>query len=511
MNAGAAFGPWLLDEQLGSGGMGEVWLATHRVLERRIAVKILAPELTSDPRFRERFIAEAKVQGRLSHPHIAQIQDFLEENGRFAILMEWVPGGTLADAIDRAGGPLPIEQTLKWAGQALEALDYAHQHGVIHRDVKPTNLMVDAARDIKVADFGIAVAMGARRMTTTGRAVGTPQYMSPEQIVRPQSVDHRTDVYSMGVVLYEMLAGQVPFDADTDYTLLKLQVEAPPPPLRNLNPLVPEWLEAVVLQCLAKSPDDRFAGCASVAAALRARPPAARAAADRSRVSTEAIEQAATCAEKPVVMSPVQRAQPTAPPQSRRRLVVAACGVAAIALMLAWWWARRGQWDVVAFSPPPAAATKQIPAPPSPAPPTAPAGNPPAQPAAAPADRELSSLRNSVVRAIRAREWARVGPLIGSLLEKFPTDAEALEWRRLLSQDRKSDLLTKLNPPRVEPNAAELAKAGQLLEQGDYPAAIASFQRVLASDPRNARARDGLKQAKDAKEAEDRVFGGGRQ
>jgi len=242
METGVAFGPWLLDEQLGVGGMGEVWRATHRVLGRRIAVKILAPELTRDPRFRERFVAGAQVQARLSHPHITQIQDFIEEDGRFAILMEWIPGGTVADAIARARGPLPVDQTLKWAGQSLAALDFAHQHGVIHRDVKPSNLMLDAAGEIKVTDFGIAVAMGARRMTTTGKTVGTPQYMSPEQIVRPQSVDHRTDVYSMGVVLYEMLAGQVPFDADTDFTLQRLHVEAPPPSLRHANPSVPEWL-----------------------------------------------------------------------------------------------------------------------------------------------------------------------------------------------------------------------------------------------------------------------------
>ena len=265
-----AFGPWLLDEQLGVGGMGEVWRATHRVLGRRIAVKILAAELTRDPRFRDRFVAEAQVQAGLSHSHIAKIQDFIEEDGLFAILMEWIPGGTVADAIERVRGPLPIEQTLQWAGQALEGLDYAHRHGVIHRDVKPSNLMIDGAGNIKVTDFGIAVAVGVRRMTTTGRAIGTPHYMSPEQILRPQSVDHRTDVYSMGVVLYEMLTGRVPFDADTDYSLQRLHIEAPPPSLRSLNPLVPEWLEAVALRCLAKVPDDRFAGCASVAAALNA-------------------------------------------------------------------------------------------------------------------------------------------------------------------------------------------------------------------------------------------------
>jgi len=236
METGAAFGPWVLDKKVGAGGMGEVWSATHRVLGRRIAVKILAPELTREAKFRERFVSEARVQALLFHPHIAQIQDFVEENGRFAILMEWIPGGTLADALDRPEGPLPIELTLKWAGQALEALDYAHLRGVIHRDVKPANLMLDESGNIKVTDFGLAVAIGATRMTTAGKVVGTPRYMSPEQILRPQSVDRRTDVYSMGVVLYEMLAGRAPFDADSDYLVQRLHIEAPPTPQRFKMP-----------------------------------------------------------------------------------------------------------------------------------------------------------------------------------------------------------------------------------------------------------------------------------
>jgi len=447
METGAAFGPWLLDKRLGVGGMGEVWLATHRVLGTQIAVKVLAPELTRDPRFRERFISEAKVQARLSHPHIAHIQDFLEEGGRFAILMELIPGGTVADAIDRAGGPLPIVQTLKWAGQALEALDYAHRHGVIHRDVKPANLMLDGAGDIKVTDFGIAIALGVGRMTTTGRSIGTPQYMSPEQIMRPQSVDHRTDVYSMGVVLYEMLAGRAPFDADTDYTLQRLHIEAQPPSLRSLNPLVPAWLESVVLQCLAKGPDDRFAGCASAAAALHQRPsptvPTADRATERSaRAPTELTEPSKGAVEEAAAEPLHRRPQPGAKSRSTRTAALVASSVAVIALAAIWWWARQKPQSVPGSPPALVEQTKQLPAlhPPSPAP--------------APLDRELGTLRKSVVVAIRAKDWPKVGPLIDSLLAKFPADAEALEWRKLLAEGRKSDLFAKLGAIREEPNGA---------------------------------------------------------
>jgi len=336
MESGAAFGPWVLDRKVGAGGMGEVWSATHRVLRRRIAIKILAPELTLEEKFRERFVMEAQVQALLTHPHIAQVQDFIEESGRFAIMMEWIPGGTLAETLDRPEGPLPIELTLKWARQALEALDYAHVHGVIHRDIKPGNLMLDDLGNIKVTDFGLAVALGAPRMTSAGKTVGTPRYMSPEQIQQPESVDRRTDVYSMGVVLYEMLAGQAPFDATTDYALQRLHVEAPPPALRSLNPSAPEWLEQVVLRCLAKNPDDRYVGCAAVVEALDRGAPAssagaALAAPDKGDVTKPGVEQA-----------PARRGPKGL---SKRRMALAAVGVVAIALAAILWMARRTPKD----------------------------------------------------------------------------------------------------------------------------------------------------------------------
>jgi hypothetical protein len=487
--------------------MGEVWLATHRVLGTQIAVKVLAPELTRDPRFRERFISEARVQARLSHPHIAHIQDFLEEGGRFAILMEWIPGGTVADVIDRARGPLSIEQTLRWAGQALEALDFAHRHGVVHRDVKPANLMLDGVGDIKVTDFGIAIALGAGRLTTTGKSVGTPQYMSPEQIMRPQSVDHRTDVYSMGVVLYEMLAGRVPFDADTDYTLQRLHIEAPPPSLRNLNPLVPEWLESVVLQCLAKSPDDRFAGCASVAAALSRRqaptvPVATRAAERIPRAPTELAQSAEEVVEKPAVRHPDERPRLEPKSRSRRWISLVVSGFAVAGLVLVWWWVRLKPQNVAGSPAAQVEQGKRASAPHSAAPVTAQGrdlgggwtliGEPPRPPAAPDGDwvdrppalayRELNTQRNSVVAAIRARDWPKADSLIDGLLAKFPTDAEALEWRKLMSEGRKSDLIAKLNPQRAPDSFVPQPGNGQTVPPEATKKANPDGTRVQAPD-----------------------------
>ena len=307
----------------------------------------------------------------------------------------------------------------------------------------------------------------------------------------------------MGVLLYEMLAGRVPFDADTDFTLQKLHVEAPPPPLRDLNPAVPEWLESVVLRCLAKSPDDRFAGCASAAAVLHRG--ASKAAAPPPRVlkmdaSTQppSPEPGNRDAQGPPIDPPSFLRPQTAPAsRSKRGLALTGFAFVAIALALGWWLAQPKPKDVVRAGVPVQAA------PPKPAPVATP-------PVVTPPDRELTRMRDAVVRAVRAKNWPKAGSLIDNLLAQYPTDAQALEWRYLLQYSRKSDLFAKLNPKGGTPGAQDLAGAEQLLQQGEYAAAIATFQHVLAGDPGNARAQDGLKRATDAKAAEDRIWGGGR-
>jgi len=262
-------GRWRLGEILGEGGMGTVYLAHHETLETPAAAKLLSPKLTRDPKFRERFLREAKAQAQLHHPGIARVLDFIEDGEDLCIVVEYLPGGTLAAQLD-GEKPLPVETALTWARQALEALDYANQRGIIHRDVKPSNIMLDEHERAKVVDFGIALVLDGRRLTTATGSMGTPHYMSPEQIRRPKEVDHRTDVYSMGVVLYEMLAGRPPFNAESDYDLQAAQVNEPPKPLREINPDVPEEIEAVALQALEKNPDGRFPGCGAFARALQA-------------------------------------------------------------------------------------------------------------------------------------------------------------------------------------------------------------------------------------------------
>ncbi len=262
---GQEIGNWRIESKLGEGGMGTVYLARHKTLEMPVALKVLAHTLSRDDKFRERFIREARAQAQLRHPGIAQVMDFIEQGEDLFLVIEYLPGGTLAERLERNPKITPMT-ALSWTEQALSALDYAHQRGVIHRDVKPSNLMFDEAGRPKVVDFGIALTLDGRRLTTTG-TLGTPHYMSPEQI-RQKDVDHRTDVYAMGVVLYELLAGRPPFDAASDFDVRLAQVSDPPKPLREQNPEIPEELEAIVLKALAKNPNERYAGCGEFARAL---------------------------------------------------------------------------------------------------------------------------------------------------------------------------------------------------------------------------------------------------
>ncbi len=248
--------------------MGKVYLAQHPTLGNLVAIKELAPFLAQDAKFRQRFLQEAQAQARLSHPYIVEVKDLIEDESGVFLIMEYMPGGSLEDIIERSSGPLDPGWVLPRVRQALSALDFAHQKGVIHRDVKPSNILLDPSDNAKVSDFGIAIVLGSRRLTATGTALGSPHYMSPEQITRPKEVDHRADVYSMGIVLYEMLTGRVPFEGDTDFNIKLAHVNEPPPLPRQLNQSIPEALEQAVLKALAKDPVQRFGGCGEFARAL---------------------------------------------------------------------------------------------------------------------------------------------------------------------------------------------------------------------------------------------------
>jgi beta-lactam-binding protein with PASTA domain/tRNA A-37 threonylcarbamoyl transferase component Bud32 len=248
-------GRYRIVRKLGTGGMANVYLAEDQELGRRVAIKILDDRHASDEQFVERFRREAKNAAGLSHPNIVSIYDRGEAEGTYYIAMEYLDGRSLKELIV-SRGPAPVNVTIEYARQILQALRFAHRNAIVHRDIKPHNVLVDADGRLKVTDFGIARA-GASEMTEAGSIIGTAQYLSPEQ-AKGTTVDHRSDIYSIGVVLYELLTGRVPFTGDTAVEIAMRHLSAVPEAPSALRPDVPHELDMVVLRALAKDPDDRY-------------------------------------------------------------------------------------------------------------------------------------------------------------------------------------------------------------------------------------------------------------
>jgi serine/threonine protein kinase len=248
-----------VESEIGRGGMSVVYRARDPRLNRMVAVKVLPPELAYDPAIRTRFTREAQTSAQLGHPHIVPIYDVGDRDGIAYFVMAHVGGGNVATLLARDPRP-PIDDVRRLLTEILDALAYAHLHGVIHRDVKPDNILLDAATGrALVTDFGIARAIEAgSRLTLSGIAVGTPTYMSPEQAMGDRDIDGRSDIYSLGVLGYQMLTGRVPFAAGNSMALLLKHVGEQPKPIAELRPDAPRSLRDVIERALAKSPDDRW-------------------------------------------------------------------------------------------------------------------------------------------------------------------------------------------------------------------------------------------------------------
>jgi predicted Ser/Thr protein kinase len=265
---GALFdGRYKILKRLGTGGMATVYLAEDQELGRRIAIKILNAKHASDKQFVERFRREASSAAGLSHPNIVQIYDRGNAEGTYYIAMEVIEGRSLKELIIERG-PSPIPVAVNYARQILAALRFAHRNGVVHRDIKPHNVLVDEDGRVKVTDFGIARA-GASEMTEVGSIIGTAQYLSPEQ-ARGAPVDDRSDLYSVGILLYELLTGQAPYNGDTPVEIAMKHLSAVPVPPSEKRPEVPPELDAVVRRALAKNPDDRYQSAEEMDADLNA-------------------------------------------------------------------------------------------------------------------------------------------------------------------------------------------------------------------------------------------------
>ncbi|HEY5251703.1 MAG TPA: Stk1 family PASTA domain-containing Ser/Thr kinase, partial [Acidimicrobiales bacterium] len=251
-------GRYELNHLIARGGMAEVYRAHDRLLDRPVALKVLFPELSVDRSFVERFRREAQAAANLSHPNIVPVFDWGEDTGTYFIVMEFVDGRPLSSILKTAG-PLAADRTAEIAAPVAAALGYAHKHGVVHRDVKPGNVLITDDGQVKVTDFGIARAVNTEEsLTQTGAVMGTATYFSPEQ-AEGMGVDARTDIYSLGVVLFEMVTGRPPFLGDTPVAVASKHVRDHPPLPRELNPSIPPTFEAIILKAMDKNPDNRYA------------------------------------------------------------------------------------------------------------------------------------------------------------------------------------------------------------------------------------------------------------
>ncbi|BCM92918.1 serine/threonine-protein kinase PrkC [Abditibacteriota bacterium] len=252
---GSTLGPYRITGLLGEGGMGAVYRATDNI-EREVAIKALLAQLTGDESRLQRFRAEAVALGRLHHPNIASLYHLLEQDGNYYMVMEFVEGQTLEDIVRNKGAMTP-EMALTVFDDGLKGFEHAHARGVIHRDIKPSNLMVSSEGTTKITDFGIARMAGTGRMTQAGRVIGTLEYMSPEQ-VRGLEQDARSDIYSLGILLFELLTGRMPFTATSDYEIMRAHLEEVPPPARSVVATLPAGLDTIIAKALAKDPAARF-------------------------------------------------------------------------------------------------------------------------------------------------------------------------------------------------------------------------------------------------------------
>lgn len=257
LQAGEQVGPYQVIGPLGQGGMASVFQAYHAKLDRYVAIKMMHKAFLEDEGFRARFGREAQIVAKMEHPHIVPVYDYAEHDGQPYLVMKFVEGQTLKKLL--AQGPLPLDRVIEIMTHIADALTYAHKRGVLHRDIKPSNILIDADGTAFLTDFGLArVARAGASTMSVDMILGTPQYISPEQAAGQAELDPRTDVYSLGVILYEMVVGRVPFNADTPYAVVHDHIYSELPLPSEINPAIPPAVEGVLLKALAKRPADRF-------------------------------------------------------------------------------------------------------------------------------------------------------------------------------------------------------------------------------------------------------------
>ena len=264
--ASALEGRYQILQELGRGGMGIVFQAHDKQLNEQVAIKILSPLLSNDTDALDRMKREVSAARRITHPNVIRIHDIAETKGLHYVSMEYFYGTTLKEHI-RHGGSLSMMESYNIASQICDGLEEAHKQGVIHRDLKSQNIIIAPSGHLKIIDFGLAHSAHLQGMTATGLIMGTPEYMAPEQVAGKR-VDERADIYALGIILYELFTGRVPFSGDSAIAVGFMQMKDPPRPPREINPQLPEEIETVILKCLEKEPAARYASVAQVKTAL---------------------------------------------------------------------------------------------------------------------------------------------------------------------------------------------------------------------------------------------------
>jgi eukaryotic-like serine/threonine-protein kinase len=336
MNIGERIGDYEIVQILGAGGMGQVYKVRNVLSDRIEAMKVLLPNLEGDPGLAERFLNEIKVQATLDHPNIAKLHTAMRTGNQLVMVMEFVDGTSLSQVLQR--GPLPPSTAAAYAAEVLDALGYAHAHGVIHRDIKPANIMLTSGGQIKLMDFGIARVQANRHLTQTGSTVGSLFYMSPEQI-KGSDPDGRSDLYSLGITMYEMVTGRRPFLGDSDFQIMSAHLEQAPMAPIEVIPGIPTALSDIILMAIEKEPAARFQSAEAFRAALGSAFPAAvtptRTMAPIAAVPLPIITPPPLPQEAPPPVAAAPWVIPPAAARSRRGLYMALGSVLTLAVLVA--------------------------------------------------------------------------------------------------------------------------------------------------------------------------------